>query len=152
MLVLLMALVSMGFMLLILGEKALAGSEQRDISASIAAYVPGQSGSSLRNLCPVLSSAYETCTINPDTGDMAHIHMQFVNGEVSQVFLTFRENSVKVGDLMLLWGRPEIERLERATLLHWQNRQISALVQRPVRRVSALLPVTRLTISAHARM
>ena len=149
-LVLLVACVSTGFALLIFSGRA--RTRQRNLAASIAAYAPGQSDGSLHDLCPVLSVAYETCTINLDSGDLARVHVQFVNGEVSHVFLTFRENTVRVGHLMLLWGRPEIERFEHAALLHWQNREISALVQRPIRRVSPLLPVARLTISRRAQL
>jgi hypothetical protein len=74
---------------------------------------------------PILPDEY--CTQNPATGPFSLVGLVITRGAVSRIDFMIRKNTFKVGDAMLLWGRPDVLRQESNVDLLWVSRGISAL-------------------------
>lgn len=106
-----------GFAIAILGIGML-GKEVTppDPLAIVADVLAGNSKSDLQArgfLCSSIDhndtdSTGEWCTFNPPTGMFSKIAVMFVNGEGCNGFLQMRQDTLTVGDLVKLWGRPRI--------------------------------------------
>ena len=67
------------------------------------------------------------CTISPPTGMFSMVAVRFVNGVRGTVFLTLREDTLSVGDLVTLWGRPHIDQYSSWGQLDWPDNPVTGL-------------------------
>jgi len=69
-----------------------------------------------------------TCTLRLDSGVFSSIEVLISNNRVSSIGFTVRSGALNVGDLALLWGRPQILWYRRGGSLEWPETGISATV------------------------
>jgi hypothetical protein len=81
------------------------------------------------------------CFLILPTGAFSRIAAATSGGIVVQVAFTTRDDRLRVGDLIALWGRPEIDVYRRAVYLYWRSRNIFALASRHTGSFSIFLPV-----------
>ncbi len=70
-----------------------------------------------------------TCVLWPKAGPFAQVGVVVAEGVTRQTIFTMRENTLRVGDLMVLWGKPEIRTYSRSVYLLWRSRRICAWVR-----------------------
>jgi hypothetical protein len=69
------------------------------------------------------------CSSFAQSGPFSRVTVVIGEGSYSAYF-TIRDRAVTLGDLGLLWGKPDLEQLsERMTSLTWPDREISAWVR-----------------------
>jgi hypothetical protein len=90
----------------------------------------------------------QLCGLYPQTGPFNQIHV--VRGEPSSpVYFTVRDGALTIGDLALLWGRPEVITMDWERMsLRWSDRGVTATVISWRRRFSYYLPVERVVFAA----
>jgi hypothetical protein len=78
------------------------------------------------NIAP---SFEESCTLPPGTGIFSEIQVTIASqsGQVSRVVFRPREGALTVGDLVLLWGDPEIAIYSRTANFRWTNVHVVAI-------------------------
>ncbi len=69
-----------------------------------------------------------TCFLWPAAGPFAQVAAVISEGNIRQTVFTSRPNTLRVGDLMVLWGRPEIRMYSHAVYLLWRSHRIFAWV------------------------
>ena len=92
------------------------------------------------------TSNYNTgspCFLWPIAGTFAQVGVVVSEGNIRQTFFTMRKNTLRVGDLMVLWGKPEIRTYSRSVYLLWRSRRIFAWVSDYTGWMSPFLPVWR---------
>jgi hypothetical protein len=67
------------------------------------------------------------CFLSPADGAFSDIGVTIAGDQITQTAFTLRENTLKVGDLASLWGRPDIQILGHATHLDWPAQGITAI-------------------------
>jgi hypothetical protein len=107
-----------------------------DPFAPYADILPGQSpdavlqrGFNCRfNITPVYN---ESCTLTLETGIFSEIRVWIARdtGWVSRVVFIPREKTLTLGDLVFLWGSPEIAIYSQLANLRWRNVHIVAIPQ-----------------------
>ena len=98
-----------------------------DPFVSFADILPGQSKSDLaeqRFLCSTADHNYvepleEVCVFDPPTGIFSTVAVSFVNDVSDGGFLFVRDGTLKVGDLVKLWGKPRIHQYGYWGQLKW---------------------------------
>ena len=128
---LLVALVLVGgFMVPFLGIRVLGkDSTLPDPLVAAADILSGQSESDLQAhgfLCSStnlnnVDSTKEWCVTNPPTGMFSTVAALFKNGVRSNVILTLREDTLSVGDLVRLWGKPQIYQHDSWGQIEWHS-------------------------------
>jgi hypothetical protein len=81
------------------------------------------------------------------TGPFAQVGLVMTGGIVSRIDFTLRGDAFKVGDAVLLWGRPTLHRQEHVVDLFWTNRGVNASTYSTSGRLSYLLPLWNLSFS-----
>jgi hypothetical protein len=97
-----------------------------DPFAPYADIMPGQSRDAVSqhgfNCQLVILLFNESCLLNPEMGIFSEIQVRIgVDGRVRSVIFTPREKTLTYGDLVLLWGRPQIAIYSRIANLRWPN-------------------------------
>ncbi|MBC7812372.1 MAG: hypothetical protein H7175_14545 [Burkholderiales bacterium] len=65
---------------------------------------------------------------------------------VNEIRFSLQENTLKIGDLAVLWGEPDIRRYCEAVVVSWPNRHIMALVAPPrSERIGYFSPIASVT-------
>lgn len=92
------------------------------------------------NIAPVF---HETCSLTPETGMFSEIQVwiAFDTGRVSRVVFEPREKALTLGDLVVLWGNPEIDIYGRIANLRWRNAHVVAIPQTDQGEFSYWLPI-----------
>jgi hypothetical protein len=67
------------------------------------------------------------CASSVQTESIAGINVVIWDGVVQRLDFALHEGELRVGDLALLWGRPEIHKAVRSIMLIWRERRITAL-------------------------
>jgi hypothetical protein len=98
-----------------------------------AAVMPGQPKTTLpddRFRCTGIPY-YLLCVERPTSGPFSRINA-IVNGNtIENVHFTVREHALTVGDLILLWGRPDhVQYGRNPTILFWEQVPASAIILR----------------------
>jgi len=144
-----------GFTTLNFGAKALgqSGVAARDPVAEFADVLPGQPKSAIvaRGFsCPALAyrSPNEHCSLRPKRSAFSHVDVDIVSGRISHSSFNVRSNLLRVGELVLLWGIPEIEAGANTVVLRWHRIDTTAIATSHTGKFSFLLGVDRLFISA----
>ncbi len=69
------------------------------------------------------------CSQRPTSGPFARISAIITHNDIENVHFTVRANTLTVGDLILLWGRPEYVRFaSNPLILYWEQMSASALI------------------------
>jgi hypothetical protein len=100
-----------------------------DPFAPYADILPGQSHDAVLQYgfnCQLEISLFnESCLLNPEMGIFSEIQVRIgVNDRVRSVIFTPREKTLTYGDLVLLWGRPQIAIYRQIANLRWHNTHV----------------------------
>lgn len=90
------------------------------------------------------------CTHAPSTGPFSLIAMTISDGVIRRVNFTVRENTLRVGDLPLAWGQPNIRLYGHSVTLDWPSIGATANAWAQRGRFSYFMPVQRISL-AHLR-
>jgi hypothetical protein len=115
--------------------------------ASFADVFPGQPRSAIEArgfscaLTPYPTYA-EACIYWPKTGDFSLVRIAFSSPDaVSSISFGARDNTLRLGDLVALWGRPEVHKYGRSTYFFWFDGRVTGMASADVERVSLFSPV-----------
>jgi hypothetical protein len=89
----------------------------------------------------------EYCTFNPATGTFSQVRIAIYKNVIQSIVFVLRENTLTVGDLMLLWGRVTVRGINRAAYFYWHRSGIAATAVNHSGQFSLLLPVRSVTIA-----
>lgn len=93
-------------------------------------------------------SAYDLCTREDSNGIFTRVTLQTLGSDGEQISFLLRGDTVKLGDLVLLWGKPEVRHYCEAVIVRWSARHIIGIAPpTPVKRVSYLLPIRSVIVS-----
>jgi hypothetical protein len=129
--------------------------------ASFADVFPGQPRSSLiarRFSCLTVgydtarAAPDETCVLLPASGLFAQVEVIVSRSLIREITFTLREDTLRVGDLMLFWGEPTVTIYSRSVYLYWRSRGVFAIVVGYSERFSLQLPVRRVSIGDTAAL
>jgi hypothetical protein len=120
--------------------------------AAFADVFPGQprSAAQMRGfLC--LTSAYgsepnEYCSVDLARGIVSQIDVYIAEDLIDEISFRLREDTLRVGDLMLIWGTPEIRENGHSVYFYWRSMGVTAMVTEYFGRFSHFLPVRRVII------
>jgi hypothetical protein len=87
------------------------------------------------------------CTTYPTTGDFYQIDLAPYSGKVIAVRFLVRANTLKVGHLVRLWGKPEVSVYDQTVSLYWEAEHIRAFALMQSHRFSYFLPVQNITFT-----
>jgi hypothetical protein len=90
------------------------------------------------------------CTLNPPTGTFADIQVRIAYGDdgISQVTYRPRQNALSLGDLVLLWGTPEVSLASGRVNFNWPDVHARATAAtNDTQRISYFLPVSTLSMN-----
>jgi hypothetical protein len=144
-------LLTSGFTALNLGARALTGRSR--LVNPFAVYItvfPGQPRSAVPGrgfTCPMSayssssSFAEEICVAWPKDGVFSQVTVASTHDRVQQITFILQPERLQVGDLVLLWGRPDMELSSHAIYLHWPQHRIFAVTGDYEGRFSFTLPI-----------
>jgi len=75
-----------------------------------------------------------------ETGNVRRVEVTVSRGVIREITFRIRQNTLRLGDLALLWGSPEVRSFGRGIFLFWRECGITALVM-GLGRLSHLSPV-----------
>ena len=87
------------------------------------------------------------CTLSPVNGPFWYIHLVTAEDIVNSVTFCAREGALTIGDLALLWGKPNIQLFQRSGLFKWSSIQTSADGLSPSWAFSYYFPVAHVTFA-----
>ena len=142
-----------GFTVINMGARALAQQNLPPSNpfASYADVFPGQPTTNLaeRGFSCALDyhNQYEYCQLYPATGAFSQLSVAVSKDQISIISFTMRDSVLKAGDLIVLWGTPDVR--GRSHTLHFfsNNRSITAFPVEPISQYSLFLPVQRVIIT-----
>ncbi len=121
------------------------------LSDPFAEYVNILPGQTLdRNLLEKLSCATTPVSVQTQviycerhlrTGIFSHIGLTIFSSRVCRLDLTVRPNALRFGDLVMLWGRPEVRLYRRSVSIAWPDRGITTTGWSDNERLSYFLPL-----------
>jgi hypothetical protein len=138
-----------------IGLKALVGYTATVVNpfAAFADVFPGQprSAAFARGFSCASANAHETyqdipeetCIFRPESEPFFMVQMFLYGDTIRQVDFRMHENTIRVGDLIALWGHPEADAYSRSIFLYWRSQGIFALVPWESGQFSLFLPVRR---------
>lgn len=95
--------------------------------------------------CSAAVDSMKLCSFTPTAGTVEHISIIIKHDVIYGTSFHFRDNSLRIGDLALMWGTPRIVRSEESISLFWfRNNTIITLpslrgrlnYSRPIRAIS----------------
>ena len=114
--------------------------------AAYADILPGQPRSAAVERgfsCPVSfffgnapSDTDEMCILNPAAGKFQQVQVSIARGVIGQARFIMREDSLKLGDLTILWGVPQVYELDHSLYFAWPGMGVTASSLRHLGRVS----------------
>ena len=101
-------------------------------------------------VCPaqIYDTQDEHCDFRPKSGVFSHVAVDIVDGTISYGSFTVRNKTLRVGDLVLLWGMPDIEEHGFVVVLRWHHIDTIAMATSSAGKFSLMLGVNRVFISA----
>lgn len=132
------------------------GVVRRDLPASpfstYSQILPGQpySSASARDFsCDTYrkTGRREYCTYSPTNGSFSLISVIFTDEVVSRINFAVRENTLNAGDLILVWGRPNIQLYRQSIILEWPDIGISAMAWAKNGRFQYFTPVEHVSFT-----
>jgi hypothetical protein len=78
-----------------------------------------------------IHSFHDTCLLTPEKGIFSQIEASFVSdtGKISGLVFRPREGMLTVGDLVLLWGKPEVAIYSGTVKLRWRGIHVITIPQ-----------------------
>jgi hypothetical protein len=115
---------------------------------------PSSAAASRGFLCPspgaddtYQDTSEETCSFRPESGPFFQVRVNISGDMIRHIDFRMRENTLRVGDLIGLWGSPEVDEYSRSAYLHWRSRGIFALATHDTGSFSLFLPVWTVNFS-----
>jgi hypothetical protein len=96
---------------------------------------------------PVPGDYGEHCTLYLDTGPFSSLSVTGWDGVIILFDVKLRENSVKIGDLIDLWGEPRLRIHSNAVIVRWPDRAISAIGKAQTGRVVFFKTLSQITFA-----
>jgi hypothetical protein len=147
------------FSVMSLGARAVAQHTEPPPNplASFADLLPGQPGSDLEGRgfscyeeAYDYGAARDNCLIHLATGAFTRIGLLISKDRtIRQVTFSVRENTLRLGDLMLTLGRPEIHRYGHQMTFYWRSTGIAASTIVYNGQYSAFLPLWSISFASH---
>lgn len=124
--------------------------------APYAEIFPGQPRSALMNLsCPSFLGTSPTeswvrdyCALTPQKSAFWQVSVVIKDSIVQRTDFAVRKDNLTLGDLVFLWGRPEVRVRQKLAVFEWEKLGIIGIGWTESRQVSYFTPVTRLSISS----
>ena len=90
-----------------------------------------------------MTSLEESCRLTLENGIFSEIYIWIAQdtGRIKVAFMP-REKTLTLGDLMLLWGKPEIAIYSKTINFRWPNAHVTAVLQAYPGHISYWLPIT----------
>jgi hypothetical protein len=117
--------------------------------------MPGQSRDALTQwefncATTIIPSFSESCSLTPESGIFSEIQVKFAadTGRIEKTVFLSRENRLSLGDLVLLWGKPEIDIYGRTANLRWHDSHVVAIPQTYRSPVAYRVPLTYIAFEA----
>jgi hypothetical protein len=92
-----------------------------------------------------VQSATHYCVFTPESGPVARVTFCCAHGAVQAIVIVARPKDLVLGDLVLMWGMPSIERYGRWMRLHWPQQLALVADLSNVPTLNYWLPVERIT-------
>jgi hypothetical protein len=114
---------------------------------------PGQPSSALQARgfsCSMEFNRYtsnEYCFSYPAAGVFSKVGVVVSKGVISIISFTMRENTLRLGDLMMLWGKPDFTENDRSTYYFWRGSGVTAIADNDTGRFTHYFPVRRAIIA-----
>lgn len=96
---------------------------------------------------PVPGDYGEHCTLYLDTGPFSSVNVTGWDGIIILFDVKLRENAVKIGDLIGLWGEPRLRIHSNAVIVRWPDRAISATGKAQTGRVIFFKTLSQITFA-----
>jgi hypothetical protein len=90
----------------------------------------------------------ESCILNLATGSFSQIQVTISHGVIFQTFFTLRGDWLKLGDLISLWGIPQIHEYEHSVSFLWPGHGVVASAAIQTGQFSPFLPVRIIAFTA----
>jgi hypothetical protein len=87
------------------------------------------------------------CLLRPQTGPFSYVNISIEDGVITGIVFTVRENTVRLGDLSVLWGRPEVEFQRSSIIFMWPDYGISAWAEARGRHFTYIAPISAVWFS-----
>jgi hypothetical protein len=82
-----------------------------------------------QSVMPSPADLSEGCDYHPETGQISQVYVTTWDGFITRASFTIRDNGLRVGDLALLWGEPELVSFGSGVeSFRWPDRGIVALM------------------------
>ena len=149
------AFLLVGFIVLILGAVMIGGhTTPLSISMStLQSNIPDQQslGSDWMGYCDASDDSYGFGCIfylvYPSQGVFSRIRIEVVEDRIHRLVYTVKDDAIRIGDLVILWGEPRVIEDQRAVNLYWSNIEIRAHVTRQKGSTFYFLPVSQIVVS-----
>ncbi len=121
--------------------------------AAFAAVFPGQPSSAVQGkgfACsanPYGGYLDEYCFVYPATGIFRQVRVMISYGTIRQIAFTTHKDAVMLGDLVALWGRPEVYEYSQSVVLLWPGSGVRALQLSNTGQFSLFSPVGNVMIT-----
>jgi hypothetical protein len=89
-----------------------------------------------------IPSGIKYCFFRSQKALFEDIGVSIIDGKITRIAFTLRQDTLKAGDLAALWGRPEIQIAGYIAYLDWQNQKIRAIARTDNARFDYFLPVS----------
>lgn len=97
--------------------------------------------------CSVVSvDDHKYCTFSPSSGPIRYVMGISTNGVIRWNGFTIRKNTLTLGDLALLWGKPVSHIYQQSALFEWPDLGISANGWTESRQFDYHIPILRVVI------
>jgi hypothetical protein len=101
----------------------------------------GFSCPSVRDYDTYQDTSEETCIFRPESDPFFDVQVVLSSDSIHQIMFAIHDNRLRVGNLIALWGKPEVQVKSHLVYLFWRSRKINALAPRDTGRFSLFLPV-----------
>ncbi len=93
----------------------------------------------------------ESCTRRDEPASplFSRVHLSTLGDHIHTLSFNVYADTLTIGDLMLLWGRPDIQRSGRVAQVHWPSPSVTALaVGQSARPLNYFTPVVHISFAA----
>jgi hypothetical protein len=98
--------------------------------------------------CSVVSlDDHQYCTMSPSNGPFWYVMGIFADGAIRWNGFAVRENTLTLGDLILLWDRPVTHLYQESAVFEWPALGISATGWTDSKQFDYHIPITRVVIN-----
>ncbi len=116
--------------------------------APMSDFFPGEPASALEQQGFLCTAPYshepppsQSCNLWPETGDFFQVRLVVSQNLITMSEFQIRGSSLRIGDLVRLWGRPESRRVGHQVFMSWFGQRILAQAYSLSGQFSLLLPV-----------